>query len=38
MDASVAALVTRIETQRQAALAGSPPGETLIARYFHAGK
>jgi NADH-quinone oxidoreductase subunit M len=38
MDASVAALVTRIETQRQAALTGSPPGETLIARYFHAGK
>jgi NADH-quinone oxidoreductase subunit M len=38
MDASVTALVTRVETQRQAALAGSPPGETLIARYFHAGK
>jgi NADH-quinone oxidoreductase subunit M len=38
MDASVAALVSRIETQRQAALAGSPPGETLIARYFHAEK
>jgi NADH-quinone oxidoreductase subunit M len=38
MDASVTALVTRIETQRQAALAGSPPGETLIARYFHEGK
>ena len=38
MDASVTALVARIETQRQAALAGSPPGETLIARYLNAGK
>ncbi|MGZ8428176.1 MAG: NADH-quinone oxidoreductase subunit M [Candidatus Deferrimicrobiaceae bacterium] len=38
MDASVTALVARIETQRQAALAASPPGETLIARYFQAGK
>ncbi|HEU5360613.1 MAG TPA: NADH-quinone oxidoreductase subunit M [Candidatus Deferrimicrobiaceae bacterium] len=34
MDASVEALVHRIETKRQAALVDSPPGETLIARYF----
>ncbi len=34
MDASVAALVTQVETKRQAALAGSPPGETMLARYF----
>ncbi len=34
MDASVGALVTQIETKRQAALAGSPPGETMLARYF----
>ena len=38
MDASVAALVARVEEKRQAALAGSPPGETLIVRYFDAGK
>jgi NADH-quinone oxidoreductase subunit M len=34
MDASVTALVERIETKRQAALSGSPAGETLVARYF----
>jgi len=34
MDASVEALVNRIETKRQAALVDSPPGETLLARYF----
>jgi NADH-quinone oxidoreductase subunit M len=34
MDASVTAVVTRIETKRQAALSGRPAGETLLARYF----
>ena len=34
MDASVTALVERIETKRHAALSGHPAGETLIARYF----
>ncbi|MBI5418833.1 MAG: NADH-quinone oxidoreductase subunit M [Deltaproteobacteria bacterium] len=34
MDASVQAVVTRIETKRQAALSGRPAGETLLARYF----
>ncbi len=34
MDASVTALVERIETKRQAALSDSPSGETLFARYF----
>ncbi len=34
MDASVGAVVSRMETKRQAALSGSPPGETLLARYF----
>jgi NADH-quinone oxidoreductase subunit M len=38
MDASVTALVARIEAKRQAALADSPPGETLVARYFDVGK
>ncbi|MBI5575880.1 MAG: NADH-quinone oxidoreductase subunit M [Deltaproteobacteria bacterium] len=34
MDASVSAVVTRIETKRQAALVERPAGETLLARYF----
>ncbi|HZW36447.1 MAG: NADH-quinone oxidoreductase subunit M [Deltaproteobacteria bacterium] len=34
MDASVKAVVTRMETKRQAALAARPTGETLLARYF----
>jgi NADH-quinone oxidoreductase subunit M len=38
MDASVSAVVSRIETKRQAALAGRPAGETLLTRYFDAGK
>ncbi|NNG47415.1 MAG: NADH-quinone oxidoreductase subunit M, partial [Deltaproteobacteria bacterium] len=38
MDASVTALVARIEAKRHAALSESPPGETLIARYFDVGK
>jgi len=38
MDGSVEALVMRIETKRQAALEGAPPGETLLARYFDIGK
>ncbi|MGB6410758.1 MAG: NADH-quinone oxidoreductase subunit M [Candidatus Deferrimicrobiaceae bacterium] len=38
MDASVTAFVARIEAKRQAALSDSPPGETLIARYFDVGK
>ena len=38
MDASVTALVSRVEAKRQAALAGSPAGETLLARYFDARK
>jgi len=38
MDASVNAFVARVEAKRQAALADSPKGETLLARYFDAGK
>jgi len=38
MDASVSAVVTRIETKRQAALTGRPAGEPLLARYFDVGK
>ncbi|MBI5905875.1 MAG: NADH-quinone oxidoreductase subunit M [Deltaproteobacteria bacterium] len=38
MDASVNAFVARVEAKKQAALAGSPPGETLLVRYFDAGK
>jgi NADH-quinone oxidoreductase subunit M len=38
MDASVSAVVTRIEAKRQAALAGRPAGEPLLARYFDVGK
>jgi len=34
MDASVSAVVSRIETKRQAALSGRPAGEPLLARYF----
>jgi NADH-quinone oxidoreductase subunit M len=34
MDASVNAFVTRFEAKKQAALAGSPAGETMIVRYF----
>ncbi|GAB4227666.1 MAG: NADH-quinone oxidoreductase subunit M [Deltaproteobacteria bacterium] len=34
MDASVNAYVTRFEAKKQAALAGFPAGETLLARYF----
>jgi hypothetical protein len=34
MDASVSAVVTRMETKRQAALLESPAGENLLARYF----
>ena len=34
MEASVSAVVTRMEEKRQAALAERPPGETLLARYF----
>jgi len=34
MDASVGAVVSRMETKRQAALVNAPPGETLLARYF----
>ncbi|HSL91400.1 MAG TPA: NADH-quinone oxidoreductase subunit M [Candidatus Limnocylindrales bacterium] len=34
MDASVRSVVTRMETKRQAALAGRPAGEPLLARYF----
>ncbi len=34
MDASVSAVVTRIETKRQVALSNRPAGETLLARYF----
>ena len=38
MDASVNAFVARVEAKRQAALADSPKGETLLVRYFDAGK
>jgi NADH-quinone oxidoreductase subunit M len=38
MDASVNAFVVRVEAKKQAALAGSPPGETLLVRYFDARK
>ncbi len=38
MDASVAAFVTRFEAQKQAALRGSPAGETMLVRYFDSGK
>jgi len=38
MDASVHAFVSRVEAKRQAALAQSPPGETLLVRYFDVGK
>jgi len=38
MDASVSAVVTQIETKRQAALSGRPAGEPLLARYFDVGK
>jgi NADH-quinone oxidoreductase subunit M len=38
MDASVSAVVTQIETKRQAALSGRPAGEPLLARYFDMGK
>jgi len=34
MEASVSAVVTRMEEKRQAALVERPPGETLFARYF----
>jgi NADH-quinone oxidoreductase subunit M len=34
MEASVSAVVTRMEEKRQAALVERPPGETLLARYF----
>ncbi|HEY6097133.1 MAG TPA: NADH-quinone oxidoreductase subunit M [Candidatus Deferrimicrobium sp.] len=34
MDASVNAFVTRFEAKKQAALAGSPAGETMLVRYF----
>ncbi|PWB68176.1 MAG: NADH-quinone oxidoreductase subunit M [Deltaproteobacteria bacterium] len=34
MDASVKAVVVRMETKRQAALAARPAGEPLLARYF----
>ena len=34
MDASVNAYITRFEAKKQAALAGSPAGETLLVRYF----
>jgi NADH-quinone oxidoreductase subunit M len=38
MDASVSAVVTRIEAKRQAALTGRPAGEPLLTRYFDVGK
>jgi NADH-quinone oxidoreductase subunit M len=38
MDASVSAVVTRIEAKRQAALSGRPARETLLSRYFDVGK
>src|SRR3990172_8582869 len=38
MDASVSAVVTQIETKRQAALSGRPAGGPLLARYFDVGK
>jgi NADH-quinone oxidoreductase subunit M len=34
MEASVSAVVTRMEEKRKAVLAERPPGETLLARYF----
>jgi NADH-quinone oxidoreductase subunit M len=34
MEASVSAVVTRMEEKRNAVLAERPPGETLLARYF----
>ncbi|MBM2828391.1 MAG: NADH-quinone oxidoreductase subunit [Actinobacteria bacterium] len=38
METSVSAVVTRMEEKRQAALAERPSGESLLARYFDAGK
>jgi len=38
MDASVHAFVQRVDAKRAAALAQSPPGESLLVRYFDAGK
>jgi NADH-quinone oxidoreductase subunit M len=38
MDASVNSFVSRVEAKRAAALAASPPGETVLTRYFDAGK
>jgi hypothetical protein len=34
MEASVSAVVTRMEEKRKAVLSKRPPGETLLARYF----